>query len=392
MTLYRLVATLYLAIALVPLLVRSSFRLRRTGFFALTLFWLIYLAGCIRVGDSVASVASAGFSSLLLILLVNYEMYSGKGMVLLEGLSKLFVVYIVLHILSVFLVKTGLIWMGFVGESPVFLFGMDNYSAFFIYPMLAIVLYYRQLRDGAFGIAGWALLFGVIGVYLLTKSVTAAGAGLLMVPFLFFKRQWAKLPKLLGVRWFMVAMALLLVGICVFQIQNLLSSLLDSMSKGVTLNSRTYIWECTLKLIPQRPWFGHGTFTETQLYEEYILYGTSHAHNILLELLLRTGVIGTAAYLFYLFSFSPLFTKRALPKAHSILLITLIGQLVLCFMDFYPTILVFYLFMQIMICSHCMTPFEKARQTDDLSAQPSPEAPAAEAEKKPIAGSGEETA
>lgn len=360
MTLYRLIATLYLMISLVPLLIRPAFRLRRTGLLALCVYWIVYLFGCIRVGTGVVSIASSAISSLLLVLLVNYEMHTGNGMILLKGLSRLFIFYIIMHIASVFLVKADLLWMGFVGESPVYLFGMDNYSAFYIYPMLAIILYYWQLRDGSFGVTGWLLLFAVIGVYLLTKSVTAAGAGVLMVPFLFCKKQWSKLPQILGIRLIIVAMALLLVGICVFQIQNYLAVLLDSMSKGVTLNSRTYIWDHALKLIRQRPWFGHGTFTQTQLYEEYILYGTSHAHNILLDLLLCTGIVGAAAYLYYLFSFSPILSKKPLPKAHSILLITLLGQMVLCFMDFYPTILVFYLFMQILICSHCMTEQENA--------------------------------
>lgn len=376
LTLWRLAATLYLVLAMFPLLVRPSFRMRRTGLLALSVYWIIYLIGCIRVGTDVASIANSAVSSLVLILLVNYEMHAGNGMTMLKGLSQLFVFYIVMHIFSVFLVKADLLWMGFVGESPVYLFGMDNYSAFYIYPMLAIVLYYRQLRDGAFGIAGWLLLFSVIGVYLLTKSVTAAGAGVLMLPFLFFKKQWNKLPAILGIRLIIAAMALLLVGICFFQIQNYLASMLNSMSKGVTLNSRTYIWDHALKLIRQRPWFGHGTFTQTQLYDEYILYGTSHAHNILLELLLYTGIAGTAAYLYYLFSFSPILTKKPLPKAHSILLITLVGQLVLCFMDFYPTILVFYLFMQILICSHCMAEQENTvsfqQDTQEESEEGSP--------------------
>jgi len=373
LTLWRLAAMLYILVSLVPLLIQPSFRPRRTGIVALGVFWLIYLIGCIRAGVDVVSVASSGISALLLAVLVNYEMKTGNGMILLKGLSRLFVFYIIAHILSVFLVKADLIWMGFVGESPVYLFGMDNYSAFFIYPMIAIVLYYWQLRDGTFGPAGWLLLFAVVGIYLLTKSITAAGAGVLMFPFLFLRNQWNTLPRIRGIRWAIVGMALLLVGICVFQIQNHLAALLNSMSKGITLNSRTYIWADAIKLIRQRPWFGHGAFTEAQLYEQFILYGTSHAHNVLLELLLCSGITGAAAYLFYLFSFAPLSRRRAVPKAHGILVTALVAQLVLFFMDFYPTILVFYLFMQILIGSHYMTPFERSVKTPETTEHPGEE-------------------
>jgi O-antigen ligase len=228
---------------------------------------------------------------------------------------------------------------------------MDNYSAFFLYPMLSMVLYEKCLHRGGFGISGWLLLFAVVGIYLLTRSLTAAGAGVLMLPFLLIRHSWNKLPAIRGIRWVILAMAVILVLICGFQVQNLLASLLDSMSKGVTLNSRTYLWEYALRLIRERPLLGHGSFTEQQLYTDYVLYGTSHAHNLLLELLLRAGIVGSAGFLVFLFGFAPFGKKQKVPGAHGVLIIGLVGQLVLFFMDHYPTIQVFYIFMGVLYCS-----------------------------------------
>lgn len=352
LTLWKLLALVYLAVALIPKLLSPHPRKATFCLAGLALFWVIYVANCMRLGLEVVSTATAGVSAILLFLLVEYETRSANGMILLKATYYLAAFYIIAHILSVFLVKAGLLWMGYVGESPVYLFGMDNYSAFFIYPMLTLALYYQSLRYGRLRISGWLLLFGVVGIYLLTKSLTAAGGGMVLLMLIMVKGYWKDLPKVRGIRWLVGAMALILVLICGFQVQNLIASLLDNLSKGVTLNSRTYIWDSALQLIRQRPLLGHGTFTEKALYDEYILYGTSHAHNLLLELLLRTGIVGTAGYLVFLCGFSAIGRRRPVSKSHGILIAGLVSQLVLMFMDYYPTILPFYLFLGVMYFSY----------------------------------------
>ncbi len=350
-TLWKLGALVYLAVALLPKLAQPVPEKKPAGFLGLILFWTIYLIGCLRVGVDAGSVAMAAVSSLFVLLLVSYEVRVGNGMILLRSMAMLFTICIISHVASVFLVEAGILNLGEGKESPVYLFGMDNYSAFFLYPMLAVVLYYNCLHRGSFGLFGWLLLFSVVGVYLLTRSMTAAGAGLLMVLLFLPQRSWNRLPQIRGIRWMILLMVVLLVLICVFQIQQLLASMLDAMSKGVTLNSRTIIWDHVLRLIRQRPVFGYGSFTPEQIYEEYVMYGTTHAHNLLLELLLRTGIIGAAAYLWFLFGFAPFGKKRPVPGAHGVLLVGLASQLVLFFMDYYPNITVFYIFMSILYCS-----------------------------------------
>lgn len=360
LTLWKLLALLYLVPTLLPKLVQPHPRQSFFPFLGLAVFWIIYLVGCMRVGLEVVSVATAGVASLLLLLLISYETRIGNGMILLRAMALLFTFYILAHVATVFLVKAGVLWLGFVGESPVYLFGMDNYSAFFIYPMLCVVLYYDCLRKDGITVGGWLLTFAVIGVYLLTKSLTAAGAGVIMLPLLMIRGYWKALPKVRGVRWIILGMAVFLILVCGFQAQNLLASLLDKTSKGVTLNSRTYIWELALKLIAERPFLGHGTFTDKELFTDYILYGVNHAHNLLLELLLRAGITGAVGFLAFLFGFAPIGGRRSVPKAHGILLVGLFGQLVLGFMDFYPTVLPFYIFMGVLYCSHRFCPPQKA--------------------------------
>ena len=349
--LWKLAALAYMAVALLPKLIQPVPKKKPASFIGLIVFWVIYLAGCLRVGADVVTVAVAAVSSLFVLLLISYEVRIGNGMLLLRAMAILFTACILAHIASVFLVELGILNLGEGKKTPVYLFGMDNYSAFFLYPMLTLVLYYNRLHRGRFGWSGWALLASTVAIYLLTRSMTAAGAGLLMILLLLPWRSWKRLPQIRGVRWMILAMAVFLVLICGFQIQQLLASMLDAMSKGVTLNSRTIIWDHVLRLIQQRPVFGHGSFTQEQIYKDYVMYGTTHAHNLLMELLLRTGIVGTIAYLWFLLGFAPIGKRNPLPGAHGVLMVGLVTQLVLFFMDYYPNITVFYIFMGVLYCS-----------------------------------------
>lgn len=347
-TLWKLAALLYLVLALLPKCFRAHPVKKPVGFVTLAIFWIIYILGCIRAGADVSTTLIAGVSCMLLLLLIRFEVFVGNGPIMLRSMAWLSTGCIIAHIFSVVL---NLLRHNISG-STVYLFGMDNYSAFFLYPMLGITLFYHSLRYGRLKAHSWALMVSLVAAFLLTKSMTAAGAGLVLFALCLLQGCWYKLPKIRGVRWMIAVLAVLLVLICGFEVQNLLASLLNSMSKGVTLNSRTYIWANALTLIKQRPIFGHGSFTPEQI-ADYILYGTTHAHNLLLEILMRTGIVGAAAFLIFLCGFAPAGRSLRHDNPHrNILLSCLISQLVLSFMDFYPNILTFYLFMGILYFSN----------------------------------------
>ena len=88
LTLWKLLAIVYLIPALLPKLVQPHPKKSFYPFIGLALFWTIYLLGCLRVGLEVVSIATAGLSSMLLLLLISYETRIGNGMILLNPVSK----------------------------------------------------------------------------------------------------------------------------------------------------------------------------------------------------------------------------------------------------------------------------------------------------------------
>lgn len=344
--LWKLAAIVVLAVFLFPKNLSDKVRQRSIVQGVLLIFWGIYFLGCVQAGADVVSVGLSAVSCVVLLMLISYETRIGNGLRLLEAMASLFSLCILLHILSVFAVKAGFIHFS---EGPdVYLFGYDNYSAFILYPMLAIVLFYRALCCRKPDFFGWGLMFALVFAYLYTSSVTAAFAGVLMIGMMVIRQCWIGLRRIMDPKWLAVLMAVFLVLICVFSVQNLFASMLNAMDKGITLNSRTYIWEDALELIRQKPIFGHGSFTQEQI-KSYILYGTTHAHNLLLELLMRTGIVGTAAFLVFLCGFvSRHDRKRLLRSEAGILVVGLAAQLALSFMDFYINNVVFYLFVGVL--------------------------------------------
>ena len=61
-----------------------------------------------------------------------------------------------------------------------------------------------------------------------------------------------------------------------------------------------------------------------------------HAHNLILDLLLKSGIIGTISYLYFYLGFLSKYFRKALKSSGFILVITLIGYFVLSMMDDYP--------------------------------------------------------
>jgi len=345
---WKLLSLAYLIVVLLPNYLCFHPKKHLLGIAGLCLFWLIFFIGCVVATADIFNTFIAAISAILCFLLISQQAQMGNGWILLKGLNILFTVLILIHAATVFLLP--------VQASTIFFLGMDNYSAFFIYPMLFVILFYHSLRYGKLRLHSWLMVFLVIFLYIYTSSYTAAAAGLLFIALISIYPHWHKLPKLRGVRWLILLLILVLFLIVEFEIQNLLASLLDSMSKGTTLNSRTIIWDFSLKLIVEKPIFGHGSFTQAQN-ANLIPYGSNHAQHLILELLLRTGIVGTIAYLTFLCGFTSAFKKSNSETCHNYILIAgLLSQLVLSFMDFYPTILVFYIFMAIIYNRYLFSP------------------------------------
>ena len=250
-------------------------------------------------------------------------------------------------------------------ESTISFLGYDNYAAFYIVPMIGIKFSLDYVRRKKINLED--LIFyscSLIGK-ILTGSYTAMFAIALFPIFVYIFLNIKYIRRWLNIKSFAVAIVLLFVGVYFFNIQNVLSHLLSSMGKGVTLNSRTVIWRYVLKGIFKVPIYGLGNITADYFMDFFGFpygYNATHAHFLLLDLIVQTGIIGLIAFLGMLFSIrlkNTYFKDFSLIYAYT----SLLSLLILCMFDSYPFLSMPY-FLIGYIASLCRnTPSRKAGNT-----------------------------
>ena len=259
-----------------------------------------------------------------------------------KSLDFVFTLYIICQIVSMVLERLNIIWLKAEDGSPTYFFGPDNYSAFLVIPMLGVLLYLgcKGSEKIEFRKKDLILLGSLTVCYVWTGSVTAACALIILVVALMLIGNNKKVARIFSIKGLLFVFGLVLFLILTINIQNYFLSIFKLVGKGdsgFSLNSRTYIWAQALQLIKQNPLLGIGNLSESEI-ASYVLYGASHTHNIILELLLRTGIIGTISYLHFLIYPLIKYRRYYLRSKNVILLIAGYVYLVLSFMDFYPLI------------------------------------------------------
>lgn len=220
--------------------------------------------------------------------------------------------------------------------------------------MLGVILFYEYLNRNTKKInQGFLLTILVTISYLYIKSMTAFSCGAFLIFLLIAYINKKSVTNYINFYTSIILLILLFVSIQYGHVQMVFSHFLENiLHKGITLNSRTYIWEASVGLIKNKILTGYGSFSNEQI-TNYILYGTSHAHNIFLELLLRTGIIGSVGYLWFIIGCAKNNKQYLNKKPINLLTATLIAYIVLGFMDYYVTFQYFYCFMGIFYYAYC---------------------------------------
>lgn len=157
---------------------------------------------------------------------------------------------------------------------------------------------------------------------------------------LFFFRKSALLKKIVNVRSVFIIIILLLVLIIGFNFQTHFEKVLNTFGK-VGMNSREIIWPDAIYAIMQKPILGYGILTDNQI-ASYILYGTTHTHNIILEFLMDSGIVGSF-FAFMWFKSAVTVKKRLLKNDVVIgLLYCIVAYLLCATLDFYIALIYFW--------------------------------------------------
>lgn len=340
------------------------------GFLGLILFGIIYILNGLRFNTSIADILNNFLTNIVLFILATTCMYRQKRKYFFNALDFIFTLLIILQIISVFYIRNIHTIFEPIENDYVYFLGTDNYSAFATLPMIGILFFIDQFRpEESRKTKNYILLLGLLIINFYTMSITALLCFSIFTLFLILYCYWNILLKIFSVKKTLIFMTVFLILVIHFNIQNhfshFLTNYLGKGNYGITLNSRTYIWNGAWSLIKTYPIIGIGKLTE-QIVSSYILYGTSHAHNILLELLMKTGIIGTFGFLYFILFPIKFNRKIMLLYKTKILIITLISFLILSLMDTYPLTQYQYILYALLYWWHDYTSTKKVEKNEKI--------------------------
>lgn len=243
-----------------------------------------FIVTAINKGDVAGAVWLYWILSDALFLFVDMEMDDGDK--ILKYICYIFLGMMVINFYTV--LKTP-IYIHISDMNKVYFFG--NYNSFinYFFPFIIIIYYLTEEKKANIKIL---FLFGLLiiyGTYYFARSLTSILVlSILIIYLLLFNTK--KTQKIFNLNTYIFLIFLLFFGFVISRLgENLFSKLLVLFNKDITLNGRTEIWNNAVTNILKNPVWGYGVYTS----ESRVV---AHSHNLILEILFRTGFVGGVLY------------------------------------------------------------------------------------------------
>lgn len=172
--------------------------------------------------------------------------------------------------------------------------GNTNQFISFIFPAISLSVFYSHLQGRKFTTNCLLLMVASTATLLIVKSVTSlVGLGLLLMYSFFI--YGSKLERLVKIQILIPLYLGLFFLIVVFRKQALFGFFIRNiLGKDLTFTKRTGIWDQALEKIKDSLLFGYGQ-NKNNLYITLKLKTHRNAHNIILQTLLRGGLVALVA-------------------------------------------------------------------------------------------------
>ena len=267
----------------------------------------------------------------------NYTAYS-SFITTLGVLSK---IYLVCQIITMIIIDGPFFCTLSDYTSDRFFLGGDNLSAFIMIVLSTIMFYADYFQYRTITKTSWIIFF-LEYISLVKQFVGAAMVSFLVMFLLIVFRDNRKIQNWVTPKKAIVLSIVFVILVAFGDLADQMNSILSSVDK-IGFNGRAGIWYSAFKAIQNKPLLGYGSVSNIQLMRS-LLYHTNHTHNIVLEFLFETGLLGTIAFLYYLArSF-----QRNKP-VNKILLIGISVYILNSIFDFYITSIYFYLLILLLV-------------------------------------------
>ena len=177
----------------------------------------------------------------------------------------------------------------------------DNILGYYYIPFIAVCLIIDRIQSKRISRYTWVMItFTVLSLVRAWSAKSIIGIVLIVIYVMFIYGK--KLAKLFSPMFVSITYLLFEIGLVFYNIQEHFGYFIEKyLNKDVTLTGRTGLWYSAINNIKRSPIYGYGVTNGGSILMNTTFIGTkTHAaHNLILEIMMQTGIIGFALWILF---------------------------------------------------------------------------------------------
>ena len=261
------------------------------------MFFMILLLSTYMNNGNIYGCFLCAIKSLSISFLIDYGL-SKNGKSLLIAFEILFSLLIYINFISLIIYPDGMYVSSISGYAHNWFLGFKNIHILYILPaiLMSYINCYMDKKNCSIRTI-ILLIVSIISIIKVWSATGIVGISLALIYILFNKKIIS--IKLFNLKNYLIGVISIFMCVVVFRVQNIFRYLIvDILKKDLTFTGRTYIWDYVIKYIQKRPIIGYGMEYSDIRFNKGINFHSYHAHNIILEIIYKTGIIGLLLIIF----------------------------------------------------------------------------------------------
>lgn len=209
---------------------------------------------------------------------------------ILKSTNIIFSILVIINLITMILYPHGMWISPVTGYWENWFLGYDNNHITIFLPTLIFMYIYDRVYKKRLTFKFFIILFLINLSIIISWSATSVVAIFLVDIYILFEKILSKI--FVKSKKIIVGYLVLFISIIILKVQNIFSFLIvDILKKDLTFSGRIYIWEYIKKFIVSKPLLGYGIQDSYTRYNMTALWKSYHAHNFVLEILYRGGIL-----------------------------------------------------------------------------------------------------
>lgn len=318
---------------------------KKSKIIAYIIIYIIILAisTLINTGDYLY-LASLSVGILSMSLIFDYGLNSKYKNLFLRIITNYLFMLLSINLFLIILYPNGMYTATDTNYIQNWLLGYKNSLILYIYPCLLSSIIYSYINKNKLNFLS-KVVFIVSFISALLAGTSTTLFGLMFIGFyLVFNKMFIN-NKIFSIKNYVILYIIMYFSIIVLRVQNWFKYIIvNILRRDLTFTGRVYIWDYVINFIKTKPFIGYGVENISYRFMKTKVWQSFHAHNFILEILYKTGMIGLILLIIIIYK-----TLRNLSQSKNILIKSFLSWFIFIFFiqlltEAYSFVYIFYIF------------------------------------------------